>query len=102
MKERKLLLKLLKCWTNLKVNQQLLHPQQQHLPLPFVVRRATNHNPVGIHFQNAQAAARFNIATRTANERIGEQEDTNKNASLIEKEEKKGGSSGQKQINISE
>ena len=92
-----MLLKILKYWMKKKVNQQ-----QQHLLLPFVVRRATNHNPVGIHFQNAQAAARFNIATRTANERIGEQEDTNKNASdqVIEKEEKKGGSSGQKQIKI--
>ena len=77
MKETKMLLKILKYWMKKKVNQQ-----QQHLLLPFVVRRATNHNPVGIHFQNAQAAARFNIVTRIANERIGEQEDTNKNASV--------------------
>jgi len=68
-------------WTNLKVNQQLLHPQQQHLLPPFVVRRATTHNPMAKDFKNARAAARFNIATRTVNERIGVQEDTNKNAS---------------------
>jgi hypothetical protein len=66
----------------MKINQlQHLNPQQQHLLLPpFVVRRATNHNPVDIHFENAWAAARCNIATRSVNERIGVQEGTNKNA----------------------
>ena len=59
-----------------KANQQ-----QQHLLLPFLVRRATNHNPVDTPFENARAAARCNIATKSANERIGVQEGTNKNAS---------------------
>ena len=58
----------------------LLHPHQ-HLLLPFVVRRATHHNPVDTPFENAWAAARCNIATKSANERIGVvQEGTNTNA----------------------
>ena len=82
MKETKMLLRILKNWTSLKANQQLLHPHQQHLLLlpPFVVRRATHHKPVGIHFKNARAAARCNTATKSANERIGVQGGTNKNA----------------------
>ena len=90
-KDTKMLLTILKNWTKWKVNQQPLHPQQQHLLPPFVVRRATNHNPVDIPFENAWAAARCNIATRSANERIGEQEDISKNVSddKIEKEERK-------------
>ena len=57
-----------------------LLPQLLPLRLSFVVLRATHHNPLVIHFHNAWAAARRNIATRSANERIGEQEATNKNA----------------------
>ena len=80
-KEAKLRFKILKYWTKQKVNQQRLHPRHhQHLLPPSVVRRATHHNPVDRHFQNARAAARCNIATRTASERIGGQEVTNKNA----------------------
>ena len=75
----------------LPVQQQQLHPQQQqhymYLP-PFVVRRATNHNLVGTPFGDARAAARCNIATKSANERIGVQEDTNKNANGWEKKKK--------------
>ena len=64
-----------------KLQQQQLHPQQQQLLLPpFAVRRATNHNPVDTNSIDAWAAARCNIATRSANERIGVQEATNKNA----------------------
>jgi hypothetical protein len=107
MKDTKTLLRTFKYWTNKKGNQQqILHPQQQHLPLlpPFVVHRATNHNPaVDIHFENARAAARCNIATKSASERIGVQEGTNKNAirerlrkkKEAKKEAKKGGSSSQ-------
>jgi hypothetical protein len=81
-KDTKKLLNVLKYWTNKKVNQQQqLHPQRQQLLLPpFVVRRATHHNPVGIHFENARAAARCNIATQSVNERIGVQEATSKSA----------------------
>ena len=90
MKDKKLLFKILKCWTNRKVNQQQLHPQQQQLLLPpFAVRRATNHNPVDRHFENAWAAARCNIATKSANERIGVQEGTNKNVKDSKRREKK-------------
>ena len=81
MKDTNMLLKLLNCWMRGKVDQQLLHPPSKLLLfLPFVVRRATNHNPVGRPFQNAGAAARCNIATKSANERIGVQEGTNKSA----------------------
>jgi hypothetical protein len=79
MKETKMRLQMLKCWTNKKVHRQQLHPQHQHLLLLFVVRRATNHNPVDTPFENAKAAARCNIATQSVNARIGVQEGTNKN-----------------------
>jgi hypothetical protein len=75
------------------------------LLLPFAVRRATNHNPAHANFINACVATRFNIATtKTANERIGEQKDTNKNASDLailrkKREEKKGRNSTQNQYN---
>ena len=65
----------------LPVQQQQLHPQQQQLLFPpRVVRRATNHNLVDIPFENAWAAAQFNIATKSANERIGVQVGTSKSA----------------------
>ena len=50
------------------------------LLLSFVVRRATDHNPLDKDFQNAGAAARCNIATQNANERIGVLGGTTKNA----------------------
>ena len=67
---------------NQRQRPQLLPPLPRLLLLllSFVVRRATNHNPLDKDFQNAGAAARFNIATKSANERIGVQVDTNKNA----------------------
>jgi hypothetical protein len=80
MKGMKMLLIIYKYWMNKKANQQQLHPQQQHHHFPFFVLRATNHNPVGKPFENAWAAARSSTATRIANERIGVQEGTNKNA----------------------
>ena len=84
-----MLLIILKYWMKKKAKQQQqLDPQQQqHLLPPYVVRRATNHNPVDIHFENARAAVRCNIATKTANERIGEQEATNKNANDFKKKD---------------
>jgi len=85
MQETKVRLKNFNYLTNKKDNQrqqaQLLPLPRFLLPLlPFVVRRATNHNPVDRSFENARAAARCNIATRTANERIGVQVGTNKSA----------------------
>ena len=67
----------------MKVNQQQqLHPhQQQLLILSFVVRRATNQNPAHENFVDAWAAARYNIAAKSASARIGVQEDTSKSAS---------------------
>ena len=84
-----MLLIILKYWMKKKANQQqqLDQQQQQHLLPPYVVRRATNHNPVDIHFENAKAATRCNIATKTANERIGEQEATIKNANDFKKKD---------------
>ena len=89
-----MLLQILNNWTNLKVNQQLLHPPQQQLPLPtllptFVVRLATNHNPVDRHFENAGAAAQCNIATKSVNERIGAQAGTNKSANDWERRKRR-------------
>ena len=100
MKDTKVLLTIFKYWTNKKENQQLLHPQQQHLLPLFVVRRATNHNPVNIPFENAWAAARSNTATKSANERIGVQEGTNKNATIEKKERREEGRKQQPKQNI--
>ena len=76
----------------IQLQQQQLHPQQQHLLFPpFVVRHATNHNPVDIPFENARAAARCNIATRAVSERIGGQEVRRSQTRMqtIEKEERR-------------
>ena len=95
MKETKVLLIISK-YLIIKKENQRQQPQLLPLPrlllllLPFVVLRATQHNPVDTPFENARAVARCNIATKSANERIGVQEATNKNASDWERREKKG------------
>jgi hypothetical protein len=59
-------------------HQHQLHTQhQQHLPLPFIDLRATNHDPAHVHFLLMHGLSqRFNIATRVVKERSEEQEDT--------------------------